>query len=82
MKMINYMIDKTNDDYNNFFNFMRNTFEEVFYPIHKRKKMEDTTDNIEREIVHEDLVYKEKVKSYTKYLIGRKISKNTSKYTD
>jgi hypothetical protein len=82
MKMINYMIDKTNDDYDHFFSFMRNTFEEVFYPIHKRKKMDDVNENIEREVIHDDIVYKEKVKLYTKYLIGRKISKNTGKYTD
>jgi hypothetical protein len=30
----------------------------------------------------EDITSKGKVKAYTKYLIGRKISKNTSKYTD
>ena len=31
---------------------------------------------------HEDQIYYEKVKSYTKVLIGRKISKNTPKYTE
>lgn len=41
--MINFMIDKTNDDYDFFFNFMRNTFEEVFIPINKRKKFDDSS---------------------------------------
>jgi hypothetical protein len=48
MKMVNCMIDKSNDDYDNFFNFMRSTFEEVFYPIHKRKKMDDPNESMER----------------------------------
>jgi hypothetical protein len=37
MKLINCMIDKTNDDYDNFFHFMHGTFEEIFLPIHKRR---------------------------------------------
>lgn len=30
----------------------------------------------------DDYLYRDKVKSYTKYLIGRKIPKNTSLYTE
>ena len=55
---------------------MGDIFHEIFVPIQKRKateKMDET---------HEDQIYYEKVKSYTKVLIGRKISKNTPKYTE
>ncbi len=77
------MIDKTNDDYEHFFRFMRNTFEEIYLPIHKRKHPSDSDAQPNSyQMQHDDLIYKEKVKSYTKYLIGRKISKNTAKYTD
>lgn len=83
MRMINFMIDKTNEDFDNFFRFMRNTFEEVFLPIHKRRNPNDADPQPNSyQMQHDDLVYKDKVKSYTKYLIGRKISKNTAKYTD
>jgi len=44
-------------------------------PIQKRRSTEKT------EETHEDHIYFEKVKSYSKVLIGRKISKNTPKYT-
>jgi hypothetical protein len=81
MKMINFMIDKTNDDYDNFFSFMRTTFEEVFLPVHKRRPLDASPDTPTRDLIHDDLIYKDKVKTYTKYLIGRKISKNTAKYT-
>jgi hypothetical protein len=52
------MIDKTNEDYDNFFTFMRNTFEEVFIPIHKRKNIDEVNDNNVKDILHDDLVYK------------------------
>lgn len=52
MRMINCMIDKTNDDYDSFFNFMRSTFEEVFLPIHKRRKIDDPSDPNARELLH------------------------------
>lgn len=41
MRMINFMIDKTNKEYDYYENFMRNTFEEVFIPIHRRRKMDE-----------------------------------------
>ena len=44
----------------------------------------DSSETSFKEIFDEsqkDTDYREKVKSYTKYLIGRKISKNTAKYS-
>jgi hypothetical protein len=60
---------------------MKNTFEEIYLPIHKRRGYGANSSTDIMEMVHDDLVYREKVKSYTKYLIGRKIAKNTSKYS-
>ncbi len=62
---------------------MKDTFEEIYIPLHKRRKFgENGVMNSQKELLHEDIAYKEKVKTYTKYLIGRKISKNTSKYNE
>ena len=55
---------------------MSEIFNEIFVPIQKRKIEEQV------EETHEDQIYYEKVKSYTKVLIGRKISKNTPKYSE
>ena len=43
--------------------------------------MELTNENFNRQMSHEDLKYRDKVKGYTKYLIGRKIPKNTLPYS-
>lgn len=63
---------------------MKETFEEIYLPINKRKKFGSVSQrNIDlRDLSNDDVIYKDKVKSYTKYLIGRKISKNTAKFTD
>ena len=55
---------------------MTGIFEEIFIPYKKRKHS-----RTEIEETHEDQLYYEKVKSYTKFLIGRKINKNTPKYS-
>lgn len=84
MKIVNFMIDRTNEEYDGFLIFMKETFQEIFLPINRRKKFGMVSNrNIDlRQLSHEDVMYKDKVKSYTKYLIGRKISKNTAKFTD
>jgi hypothetical protein len=41
MRMINFMIEKSNEEYEGFFGYMSETFEEVFLPINKRKKLID-----------------------------------------
>jgi hypothetical protein len=78
MKVINHMIDKTNEDFAAFDSIMGGLFGEIFLPIQKRKLPEGERG----EETHEDHIYFERVKSYTKFLIGRKISKNTCKYSD
>jgi hypothetical protein len=76
MKTINFMIDRSNDEFDGFHQMMTGIFEEIFVPHKKRRHSQR---DIEES--HEDQLYYEKVKSYTKFLIGRKISKNTPKYT-
>ena len=75
MRVINYMIDKTNEEFNEFNDLMGEIFNEIFLPIQKRRSTEKLDET------HEDQIYFEKVKSYTKVLIGRKINKNTPKYS-
>lgn len=84
MKMVNFMIDRTNEEYDQFLKFMKETFEEIYLPINRRKKLGIVSQhNIDmNDLSHDDVMYKDKVKAYTKYLIGRKISKNTAKFTD
>lgn len=55
---------------------MSDLFGEIFLPIQKRSTKEKT------EETYEDQMYFEKVKTYTKFLIGRKINKNTPLYAD
>jgi len=56
---------------------MTNIFSRIYIPKDKRKniKIMDSQNNI-------DFQYREKVKAYSYYLIGRKIPKNTPKYTE
>ncbi len=39
MRMINFMIETSNEEFDGFFSFMRETFEEIYKPIHKRRKL-------------------------------------------
>lgn len=39
MRMINFMIETSNEEFDEFFSFMRETFEEIYKPIHKRRKL-------------------------------------------
>ena len=41
MRMINFMIEKSNEEYDGFFSYMRGAFEEVFVPMNKRRKIEE-----------------------------------------
>jgi hypothetical protein len=54
---------------------MNDIFEEIFLPYKKRKLAEKPEES------NEIQMYYEKVKTYTKFVIGRKINKNTPKYT-
>ena len=57
---------------------MTGLFEEIFLP-YKKRRIESA--NFNEEDNTENQAYYEKVKNYTKFLIGRKINKNTPKYT-
>jgi hypothetical protein len=61
---------------------MKGTFDEIFVPVGKRRKAGER--KVEKGVLpdQDDVMYRDKVKSYSKYLIGRKISKNTVKYTE
>jgi hypothetical protein len=76
MKTINYMIERSNQEFDHFKDLFSGIFGEVFLPIHKRKA------TVLEEETHEDQLYYEKVKSYTKFAISQKINKNTPKYTE
>ena len=81
MKVINFMIDKTEAEFPVFEKFMTNIFEKIYMPKEKRSKLKAQEP---LNITHEgglDSQYREKVKTYSSYLIGRKIPKNTPKYT-
>ena len=39
MRMINFMIEKSNEEYDGFFEFMSEAFEEILLPINRRRKM-------------------------------------------
>jgi anaerobic ribonucleoside-triphosphate reductase len=77
MKTINYMIERSNQEFDYFKNLFSSIFEEVFRPAQKRKASAEM-----QEETHEDHVYSEKVRNYTKYIISQKINKNTPKYTE
>lgn len=70
------MIRKTNEEYEQFHNFMKDLFDRVYLPIHKRNE------HMPKDLSQDDIAYKEKVKAYTSYKIGRKISKNNLLYTE
>ena len=74
MKFINFLIDVTNQSYDTFEQYMSEIFDKVFIEEKNRDDQDAPTDQ-------EAQQYKEKVKKYTKYSIGRKISKNILKYT-
>lgn len=80
MKTINYMIDKTDQQYQQFEKIMSSLFEQIYLPKEQR-----ILDNLQKPSANIDLSlnqYREKVKNYSSYAIGRKIPKNTPKYTD
>lgn len=82
--MVNFMIDRTNEEFDEFLKFMKDTFEEIFLPINRRRKfgiVSQQTIDI-HDLSRDDVMYRDKVKAYTKYLIGRKVSKNTAKFSD
>lgn len=56
-------------------------FEEIFVP-YKKRKMEQSKATDNDDMSTEDINYYEKVKAYTKFVIGRKINKNTPRYTN
>jgi hypothetical protein len=59
---------------------MTNIFEKIYLPKEKRAKLKPAEPiSLGGEGV--DSQYREKVKSYSSYLIGRKIPKNTPKYS-
>lgn len=76
MKTINYMIERSNDEFDHFKDLFSGIFGEIFLPLHKRRA------SVQEEETHDDQVYFEKVKSYTKFAISQKINKNTPKYTE
>ena len=41
MRMINFMIEKSQGEYDGFFEFMKETFEEIFIPVEKRRKIDE-----------------------------------------
>lgn len=64
---------------------MAGIFEQIYLPKDKRNSGLNTSSTglaNQEELNRELHQYREKVKSYSSYLIGRKIQKNTPKYTD
>ena len=80
MKTINFMIEKTDEQFDQFERIMGNLFENIYLPKEKRKLHEVL--DIHHESDNSLAQYKSKVKEYSHYKIGRKIPKNTPKYTD
>jgi hypothetical protein len=62
---------------------MSSLFEQIYLP--KEQRNLDSIDSMQEpsaKIDHSLNQYREKVKNYSSYAIGRKIPKNTPKYTD
>jgi len=74
------MIEKTDEQFNHFEKTMINIFEKIYISKDKRDKI--STDLSTSVIDAADSQYREKVSGYSSYLIGRKISKNTQKYSE
>ena len=64
----------TNKDYAPYEEFCNKLFNRLFLPIEKRNDENSNPANF--------VTYSEKVKKYTKFIIGRKIPKNAPKYSE
>ena len=75
MEFINYLIDISNQEYDKFEEFIHTLFDKLYVPVSQRHNPDFNRNN------PNNSAYMEKVKKYTKFLIGSKIPENTPKYT-
>ena len=74
------MIEKTDEQFDQFEKIMSNIFENIYLPKEKRqlKQLLDIHQEADSTLTQ----YRDKVSSYSHYVIGRKIPKNTPQYND